>query len=386
MARQYRVISADSHLEIAADRWSHRLPPQYRDRAPRRIRLPNGGDAHVIEGRPMLIEPVRCLEQKMWPVGGSFDTNAGAGSPERRLKEQDIDGIDAEILYPGSLGPGFWRGIRNDQVYKSVIRAYNEWLAEEYCSVDPDRLIGMGLIPETSFRDAIDEMENCARMGLKGVLLNAWPSGKPLPTPSDDEFWAEAIRIRMPITVHIELHHSPGGSPAGPRWQYAKDPGPEIYAGGADPIRRLYQAFGTRGAKTAIHLIYAGVFDRFTDLQVYFAENQIAWIPMWLEHADIIYQRNSRVMEEFFGLKPLSRLPSEYVREHCLWGFLQSPVGVELRHHIGVDRIMWSTDFPHTETEWPKSIEDLKRSFAGVPEDEKYQIVAGNCIRFFHLQ
>jgi len=65
---------------------------------------------------------------------------------------------------------------------------------------------------------------------------------------------------------------------------------------------------------------------------------------------------------------------------------LQSPVGVELRHHIGVDRIMWSTDFPHTETEWPESMKDLKQSFTGVPEDEKYQIVAGNCIRFFHLQ
>ena len=75
--------------------------------------------------------------------------------------------MDAEVLFPGNVGPGFWRGIRNDDAYKSVVRAYNDWLAEEYCSCAPDRLIGIGVIPITNIDDAVGELEHCAKLGLK---------------------------------------------------------------------------------------------------------------------------------------------------------------------------------------------------------------------------
>ena len=83
------------------------------------------------------------------------------------------------------------------------MRAYNDWLGEEYCAVSRDRLIGLGVIPWTNVDDAIAELEHCARLGLKGVNLGVFPSGKSYPTPEDDRFWAAAIDMRMPLTVHV---------------------------------------------------------------------------------------------------------------------------------------------------------------------------------------
>jgi len=387
MSRVYRVISADSHLEVSTDCWVHRVAAEYRDRAPRRIRLPNGGDAHVGEGRPIMIEPIRVSpEWRVYPFGGRFGEggNPGSGSAQQRLQEQDLDGVDAEILYPGSQGPNFWRGIKDDRAYKAVVRAYNDWLGEEYCSVAPDRLIGLGLIPETGVEDALAEMEHCLRLGLKGVCLNAFPSGRMYPTPEDDRFWAAAVEMNVPLSVHVEFQGF-AGTYTGPWFQYPRKFEEETYSAGRDIVGRYANYYTQRAARDAIRMVVAGTFDRFPTLKIYFAENQIGWIPHWLEQADSIYQRNHKWAVELVGLEPLKRLPSEYIREHCYWGFQYNPVGVQLRHLIGVERVMWSSDFPHTETDWPHSQRTIDESFKDVPADETRKIIAGNAIEFFHL-
>ena len=286
------------------------------------------------------------------------------------------------MLFTGVGGPNLWRGIGSNDAYRSVLRAYNDFLAEDYCSVDPDRLIGLGVVPETSIADAIAEIEHCAKLGLKGVTLNAFPSGKGLATPEDDEFWAAAIDLDIPLTVHVVF-----GFPAnysGPTAIYPREP-EEIGQAGNDTVRR-YANYAIRGGRNAMQMVFAGVFDRFPKLKIYFAETQIGWIPNWLEQMDYSYERNRHWSERLLGLKPLARRPSEYVREHCWWGVLLNPIGVRLRHEIGVDRIMWATDFPHSETDWPNSQEmSIKPNFEGVPEDEVHRMIAGNAIEFFKL-
>src|SRR2546426_12637106 len=102
MAKRYQVISADSHLEVSTDRWIHRVPQKYQDRAPRRLRLPGGGDAHVVEGRGIMIEPVRVTgERRVYPIGGRIGENPGSGSAVARLHEQDIERVEAERRVSG---------------------------------------------------------------------------------------------------------------------------------------------------------------------------------------------------------------------------------------------------------------------------------------------
>ena len=204
-------MSADGHLEVPPERWVHRVPEKYRDRAPHTVHLPDGGDALMIEGQPLLEANFLDLRagraEGTWqPFGLKVADAAGTGSPEQRVKEQDQDGMDAEVLFAAMVaGPVFWRNIAHDEVYKAVIRGYNDWLAEEYCAVAPDRLIGMGVIPITNVDDAIAEMKHCKKLGLKGVLLGALPNAKGYPTPEDDKFWAAAIDMEMPVTVHVAV-------------------------------------------------------------------------------------------------------------------------------------------------------------------------------------
>ena len=97
------------------------------------------------------------------------------------------------------------------------------------------------------------------------------------------------------------------------------------------------------------------------------------------------YERHHHWAERLLGFEPLRRPPSEYIREHCLWGFQFDRVGVELRHKLGVDKLLWGSDFPHQESDWPESLKIIEKNFAGVPEDEKYQMICGNAVEFFRL-
>jgi predicted TIM-barrel fold metal-dependent hydrolase len=389
MARRYRHISGDSHLEIDSQRWIPRVPAEHRDRAPRLIRLPDGGDGWLVEGVPVRRNAADIYGGKgrdRWqPFGQRYEDTPGTGPPEQRIAEQDQDGIDAEVLFPGQqAGPRLWRSIADDDAYRAVVRAYNDFLAEDYCSADPDRLIGVGVLPWTRVDDAIDEMERCAKLGLKTVVLGTFPSGKGYPTPEDDKFWAAAVDTKIPITVHVELNRQ--GPRSGPLFKYLRVPRElegDAPAGIVSQVAN--EKFCRLGATNAVQLIFAGVFDRFPALRIDFAENQIGWIPFFLEMADERYDRHWTWAQRLLGMEPLERFPSEYVREHCYWGFQHDRVGVELRHRLGVDRVIWATDFPHQESDWPNSMEVVKRNFAGVPEEETRRMVCGNAIEFFHL-
>jgi hypothetical protein len=90
-------------------------------------------------------------------------------------------------------------------------------------------------------------------------------------------------------------------------------------------------------------------------------------------------------MERYFDLKPLKKEPSEYFREHCYWGFIYDRVGLRLRYDVGVDRIMWGNDFPHSAGDWPNSRRVIADTFAGVPEDERQKMLVDNTVAYFHL-
>ena len=380
MARKYRLFSADSHLEISPSRWTNRVPEKYRDRAPRLVKLANGGDGIIVEGRPLYVvglaiagKPYERHELR----GISYEGSEGAGLPEQRLKEQDQDGVDGEILYTSASNLSFWRGIKNDDAYLAMVRAYNNFLAEEYCAVDRDRLVALGAIPTHSVDAAVKEMEYCAKAGLKGMMLNTFPSGKSFPTAEDDRFYAAALDLKMPLSVHVSMQ-----LPDGPLFKYEKDPG-EVAFGG-DPIRVLTR-FGGNSGLNAVQLLLSGVFDRFPKLRIYWAETQMGWLPYYYDQLDDVYNRSKHWMQRYFDLKPLSKAPSAYFREHFYWGFIYDRVGVRLRYEIGVDKVLWGNDFPHSAGDWPNSKRVIDDIFSGVPEDEKHKMLVDNAVNFFHL-
>jgi predicted TIM-barrel fold metal-dependent hydrolase len=370
------------------------MPVRYRDKAPRTIKMPDGGDALLVEGqepRPVPFLDLRAgRSNETWqPFGVTVADTAGVGPPEQRIAEQDQDGLEAEVLFPNmQMGPRLWRTMSDDDAYRAAVRAYNDWLGEEYCAVSRDRLLGLGVIPWTNLDDAVAELEHCAKLGLRGVTLGVFPSGYGYPTPADDRFWAAAIAMKMPLTVHVAFDRQ------GPR---AKQPTLEFP--GADPkvIARLggrtivewvaLPFLGTAAAMSLAQTILSGVFDRLPDLQIFFAETRLGWVPFWMEEADYWYERHRHWSERLLNWKPLRQRPSDYVRQHVHFSVQHvERVAVELRHHMGTDHIMFATDFPHIECDWPNTRPFAERLFAGVPADEAFRIAAGNMLEFFHLE
>ena len=131
-----------------------------------------------------------------------------------------MDGLHAEVLFPNmQVGPRLWRDMADDDAYRAAVRAYNDWLGEEYCPVSRDRLIGLGVIPWTTVDDAIAELEHCAKLGLKGVNLGVFPNGKSYPTPEDDRSGPRRSHMKMPLTVHVGFDRL-GPRAAEPTFEY----------------------------------------------------------------------------------------------------------------------------------------------------------------------
>jgi len=379
MARAYKLISADSHLDLNPDVWAHRVAAKWRDRAPKRVKMPNGSDAVVVDGgEPNTVGVTRSVgiaHKDLAKQVPTFESSAGTGPPEQRVSEQDRDGVEAEILY-SQIQPVL-RQARDDQLYLDLVRAYNDYLAEEYSAASPDRLIPMGLMPMTNVDDAIQELEHCAKLGFKGVALWRFPGGEARPTPEDDRFWAAAVDMRMPLTNH-------GGTvgKGGPNLAYPKAPGDDVHV--KEPLDYFFR-FTPDLMRPAVQMAFAGVWDRFPTLEMYWAETMAGWFEYALWQLDDHYDRYMNMIHELWGLRRLDRKPSEYMRERNYWGFLHDPVAVRRRECIGADKLLWASDFAHAASDWPRSVEVIREDFAGVPEDETQLMLAGNCVRYFRL-
>jgi uncharacterized protein len=382
MALRYNCISGDGHIDLNPDIWRERVQAKFRERAPKRVKMPNGSDAVVIDGgKPNTIgitRSVRVAHADLAKQVPTFETCAGTGTPQERLAEQVKDGIDAEVLF--SQITFVLRQTKDDDLYRDCIRAYNEFLGEEYSAPAPDRLICMGTLPTTGVDDAIKEMEHCAKLGMKGVKLDRYPSGKSYPTAQDDRFWAASLDLGIALTNHNTGNM--GSGKGEPDFLYAKDPGHDVHQKDA---LRFFTRFTNDAMTGALQMAFAGVYDRFPKLKFYWAETMIGWFEYGLWQVDDHYRRYMGMIHDNWGLVKLERMPSEYLKERNYWGFLHDPVGVKRRACIGYDKIIWGTDFAHAASEFPNSQKYLQEDFAGVPEQEKRAMIVDNCVRYFHL-
>lgn len=382
MARQYKVISADGHIDLNPDVWRHRVAAKWRDRAPKRVKMPNGSDAVVVDGcKPNTIgvtRSVRADRRNLASQIPTFENSAGTGSPEQRVREQDQDGIDAEILF--SQISFVLRQATDNDLYLELVRAYNEFLAEEYMAAAPDRLIPMGTIPISGVDDAVRELDHCAKLGLKGVKLDKFPSGRGYPTPEDNKFWAVATDLCIPLTNHNNGNLGSGKGETA--FIYEKEPGSDVHQ--REPFKYFFR-FTNDAMTAAMQMTFAGLWDRFPTLQMYWAETMIGWLEYGLWQLDDHYQRYMPMINSGWGLKYLERQPSEYLKVRNYWGFLHDPLGIRRRECIGYDKLMWGTDFAHAASEWPNSVKVMEQDFAGVPQNEKHAMLVDNVATYFHL-
>lgn len=363
MHHEYRLISADSHVLEPPDLWATRVPTKLRDRAPRMERFAEG-DAWVLEG---VADPINfglnasagMDPDAMRPWIKWEDVREGGHDPAGRLAEQDRDFVDAEILYPTPRLSWAIAANEDAEYHLAMVRAYNDWLAE-YCEHAPSRLCGLAMVPNCGVDDAVGELTRAtANPGVVGGLLSRYPHGGMEPEPQDDALWEYAVDARVPLSIHVTLVAEMPSS------HKTKLPGDVRFY---DVPQRILQ------------LIFSGALDRFPELQIVLAEVDCGWVPYFKEQIDDRYHRLGRGS----GLK-LTMPPSEYMDRNFFYTYITDHFAVRNRADIGVDRMMWSSDYPHVGADWPNSWRTIAAAFAGVPDDERDLILAGNARHVYQL-
>jgi predicted TIM-barrel fold metal-dependent hydrolase len=293
----------------------------------------------------------------------------GTGSPEQRLREQEEDGIDAEVLFPSRFVSSFIEGISEPAVYRSMVYAYNTFIAEDYCSFAPDRLIGTAVIPVSGIDDACAELDHIKDLGLTTVSPHQFPNGSGFAAPEDDRFWAKTLELNLRVAPHINIGEAnvPPSTPG-------------VAATGRAFTSILAGRAGPRPVFCLAQLITSGVFDRFPELEFYFAETNASWLPSALFFLDDGYE----LCREWFGSQ-LTLRPSEYVLKHCYFGMIRDPLAIQMSGLVPLDRIMWGSDFPHAAGSFPNSAAFLNDIFRGVDDNIRRQILVTTPARFFRL-
>ena len=363
MVRAHGVISADSHVFEPRDLWERYIDPPFRKRAPKIVRE-GERDLFVIDG----------LEPEFVGIMGSAGVRAGklreinrheeglrgGWDPHARVRDMDLDGVDAEVLYT-SLGMRLHR-IQDLPYQLACFRAYNDWLAD-LCNVYPSQLIGIGLVSLLDVEEGVSELSRIAQKGLRGVGISIDLAGasKPFWDAQYDPFWATAEATETPVSLHVGTFGA----------DRARTPGDFIAS---------YATLPHQVQVSIANLIAYGVFERFPRLKLVSVENDIGWVPTYLERIDHAYER----YPHWTGAR-LSLRPSEYCRRQVFMTFMRDKAGVELRHEIGVDNIMWASDYPHPDSTWPESRRFIEWQMSGIPEGERRKILSDNVTKLYRL-
>jgi len=365
-----RYISSDSHVLEPADLWVEQMDKAFRAQAPRVVHNPPGyeGDYWLFGDRA----PVTAVQgffagasRKSYDeitdhlAKANYEERLpGSYDPAARLKDMELDGTVAEVLYP--TYPLGLMTVSDAPLQRELFRVYNNWLAQ-YCAYAPTRLIGLGLISVWDVDRAVEELQRCAALGLKGAMIVSYPpEGYGYEQRRYEPLWAAAQDFHLPLSLHAFTGHGLEDDHNYPRYRHSC----------------LHHA----AQRSLTQLIYYGIFDRFPGLKIVLAEFDIGWVPHFLWLADDKY----RMRHENPTITP-QMPPSAYFKANVYASFIDDPIGLKNTDLVGADNYMWSNDYPHWESSWPRSREYIERNFQGVSEEIKRKITWDNVARLYEL-
>ena len=377
-----RLVDADAHLDPPHIMWREYLPAHLRELAP----YIEEGEEHdwvVFEGKK---RPLQMINNQAGRTGKNFKMTGRlsdmrvAWQPQARLADMDHDGIEAAVIYGG--GP---LGTMNSELYIASFEAYNRWL-HDFCGTDRKRLAGVAYLPMRDIDETLGLLRKAAALGFHNVNIPAFPqssdgistsarvaaiaagqgaaltgnpaSDKSYADPEFDRLWAEISELDLTVTIHL------GGRV--PRFGEKKHFLPDMSMSKlamAEPINIL---------------IYGGVFQRFPKLRFVSAESGVGWFAWMAEYMDRVWEK-----QRFWTESVLTQPPSYYMDQNIYGSFINDRIGVMCRNEPGGKNIMWSSDYPHSETSFPNSHAVIARDFTGVPEAETQEIVGERARRVF---
>jgi len=328
------IISADSHIMEPEDLWLNALPTSLKEKYPK------------------------------YPPRKSPGEKAGGWDPKARIKEMEVDGVSAEVLYP-TLGLRLF-ALEDAELQEACFRIANDWMIE-YCKVHPERLVGIPMISLYNLQNAVKELERCKKGGLVGCLIWQVPPEN-LSFTSDyyDPFWKAAQDLNMPVNLHILTG-----------FNYSR-----FERKGLDIYRATVNTKLSDAANSLFDLVFSGVLARFPKLKFVYVENEVGWIPFFAHEWDKYFVRHRPKMP----LPYMKKLPGEYVAEQVYATFFSDPTGGRLMSWFGQDTFMWSNDYPHAASTWPHSRQVIAEELGHLPREVLRKVVRENVLRLYGLR
>jgi uncharacterized protein len=377
---RYQRISADCHIDLPwlpPDLFTSNASPALKDRMPyvvdgpegpywRTQNIPTLGFACAVGSVGNKVVPGQNRRVDIMAATGLYEDGKKGirrpTDPVRRAQDMDRDGVQAEVIF-GILGAA--SRLRDHEAASEMFRIYNDWLLD-FCRHHPDRSIGLACLPYGDIPGAVKEIHRVAQLGLRGMELSCSWDMEPMWHPVWEPLWQAVNEVNLPLHFHT--------FPAVPRDKMDQQKG---------LTRRA--AFFTSVAGFQMNLINivaavigSAVLERYPNLRLSFGESGIGWLPYALDRMDFEWEDRFRDL----GLK---MKPSDYWRRQCKATFQFDRIGTKLIDDIGVETLMWGSDYPHPDGVWPDSSKYIAEQFGHLPPDVVHKITCENAGRFYGL-
>jgi predicted TIM-barrel fold metal-dependent hydrolase len=387
-----KIISVDDHVVEPAHVWQSRLPERYKAEGPRIVIAPRGemklvdgvwhetpGDGkemaawwHYEDHRYQIKQIIACPGMKPEDVsakGVTYDDIApGCYEPIARLADMDLNHVEASLCFPNY--PRFCGQLFSERkdmtLSKLCVEAYNDWMVEEWCGDSAGRLIPLCVVPLWDAELAAAEVRRNAARGVRAIAFSELPAWLGRPSIHTD-YWDPFIRACEETETVICMHIGSGTKTV--------DTGPDA------PTIMSSNLIACNSVASMLDWIFSGKLEKFPKLKLLYAECQIGWIPYFVERADDTWQTHQWAQ----GETRLPRPPSEYYEQSVYSCFFKDTVGVELIDRVGIDRVMFETDYPHQDGTFPNTLRVAESLFSHLPQDQVDKIARENAIRLFDL-
>jgi predicted TIM-barrel fold metal-dependent hydrolase len=356
--KTYKVVSTDSHVTLPVAELARRVPDEYRDQIAA-LRISEHPESEEAQRAKRRSERTRGQMDEDDLVRHQRSERDQESDVERRIKDQDLDGVCAEVVFGPLLN---YDNFANPNADLAICRAFNQWAAEHFARY-PNRFAVSAALAIANIPVAVSEVYKLAKMGYRCVNLPAQVPQHQYNQRDYDPLWAALQETGLVANFHIGGGHVPQAEkgPGGPTINYV------LHAQGDGPITVTYMCAG-------------GVCQRFPNLKWAVVESGAAWLAWVLTSMDQIYQKHHMFHRD---MDKLELLPSEYFKRQGHACFMDDPVAVQSRTFTGAHTIMFGTDYPHHEGTFPHTQEAVERIFAGVPDREIQMMVGDNAAKLY---
>jgi predicted TIM-barrel fold metal-dependent hydrolase len=377
---RYQRISADCHIDLPMldpDFFTRNASAALKDRMPFVTDGPdgpywtckNGGSFGLLNGvgpAGQKLVPGQNYRVDVMAATGLYEDGAKGHrhptDPALRKKDMERDGVDAEVIF-GILGAA--TRLNDPVAANEMFRIYNDWLVG-FCKHDPDRFIGLACLPYGDIDAAVKEIHRVAKIGLRGLELSCSWDMEPMWHPVWEPLWKAVNDVNLPLHFHT--------FPA---------VAPNVLDKATGPSRRaafftVVSGFQMNLVNILSAVIGAAVLERYPNVRISFGESGCGWIPYALDRMDFEWEDRFRDL----GLK---MKPSDYWRRQCKATFQFDRIGGKLIDDMGVETLMWGSDYPHADGVWPESSKYIEEQFGHLSADYTYKMTCENAGKFYGL-